>query len=83
MRYPVVQVMAEVKPFEKLAGYTPEVLRVERKRTVTLSAGTYLGLVQILAHFSLLMLGAKALTQRIIERVWGSNPIVRKNLGGS
>ncbi len=41
------------------------------------------GLAQILAHFLLLMLGAKALTQRIIERVWGSNPIVRKNLGGS
>jgi hypothetical protein len=41
------------------------------------------GLAQIFTHFSLLMLGAKALTQRIIERVWGSNPIVRKNLGGS
>jgi hypothetical protein len=41
------------------------------------------GLAQILACFSLLMLGAKALTQRIIERVWGSNPIVRKNLGDS
>ncbi len=41
------------------------------------------GLAQILTHFSLLMLGAKALTQRIIEQVWGSNPIIRKNLGGS
>ncbi len=33
------------------------------------------GLAQILTRFSLLMLGAKALTQRIIEQVWGSNPI--------
>jgi hypothetical protein len=41
------------------------------------------GLVQILARFSLLMLGAKAFTQRIIEWVWGSNPIIRKNLGSS
>ncbi len=41
------------------------------------------GLAQILTRFSLLMLGVKALTQRIIEQVWGSNPIVRKNLGGS
>jgi hypothetical protein len=29
------------------------------------------------------MLGAKALTPRIVEQVWGSNPIVRKNLGGT
>jgi hypothetical protein len=29
------------------------------------------------------MLGAKALTPRIVERVWGSNPIVQKNLGGT
>ena len=29
------------------------------------------------------MLGAKALTPRIVERVWGSNPTVRKNLGGT
>jgi hypothetical protein len=29
------------------------------------------------------MLGAKALTPRIIERMWGSNPIVRRNLGGT
>jgi hypothetical protein len=41
------------------------------------------GLAQILACLSLLMLGAKALTQRIIEQVCGSNPIVRKNLSGS
>jgi hypothetical protein len=41
------------------------------------------GLAQILTHFSHLMLGAKALTQRIIERIWGSNPIVRKNLGSA
>jgi hypothetical protein len=41
------------------------------------------GLAQILIRFSLLMLGAKALTQRIMEQVWGSNPIVKKNLGGS
>jgi hypothetical protein len=41
------------------------------------------GLAKILARFSLLMLGAKALTPKIIERVWGTNPIVRKNLGGS
>jgi hypothetical protein len=29
------------------------------------------------------MLGAKALTLRIVERVWGSNHIVRRNLGGT
>jgi hypothetical protein len=29
------------------------------------------------------MLGAKALTPRIMERSWGSNPIVQKNLGGA
>ena len=29
------------------------------------------------------MLGAKALSPRIIERVWGSNPTVRRNLGGT
>jgi hypothetical protein len=29
------------------------------------------------------MLGAKVLTPRIVERVWGSNPIVQKNLGGT
>jgi hypothetical protein len=28
------------------------------------------------------MLGAEALTPRIVERVWGSNPIVRWTLGG-
>ncbi len=41
------------------------------------------GLVRILARFSLFMLGAKALNPRIIERVWGNNPTVQKNLGGS
>ena len=40
-------------------------------------------IARILARFSLLMLGAKALTPRIVERVWGSNPTVRKNLGGT
>jgi hypothetical protein len=29
------------------------------------------------------MLGAEALTSRIVERVWGSNPIVRRNLSGT
>jgi hypothetical protein len=33
-------------------------------------------LARILACFSLLMLGAKALTPRIVEQVWGSNPTV-------
>jgi error-prone DNA polymerase len=33
VRYPVVQVTAEVKPFDNLAGYTLEVLRVERARS--------------------------------------------------
>ena len=28
------------------------------------------------------MLGAEALTLMIVERVWGSNPTVRRNLGG-
>jgi len=36
-----------------------------------------------LARFSLLLLGADALTPRIIRRVWGENEIVRRNLGGS
>jgi hypothetical protein len=40
-------------------------------------------LAQILVCFSLLMLGSKALTPRIVERVWGSNPVVRRNLGGT
>jgi error-prone DNA polymerase len=35
VRYPVVQVTAEVKPFDNLAGYTLEVLRVEKTRTVS------------------------------------------------
>jgi hypothetical protein len=29
------------------------------------------------------MLGSKALTPRIVERVWGSNPVVQRNLGGT
>jgi hypothetical protein len=29
------------------------------------------------------MLGAKALTPKFIEQVWGTNPIIQKNLGGS
>lgn len=33
VRYPVVQVTAEVKPFDNLAGYTLEVLRVEKVRS--------------------------------------------------
>ncbi len=40
-------------------------------------------LVQILARFSLLMLRAKALTPRIVEQIWGSNPIVQRNLSGT
>ena len=35
VRYPVVQVTAKVKPFDNLAGYTLEVLRVEQPRTVS------------------------------------------------
>jgi hypothetical protein len=38
--------------------------------------GTRREIAQILARFSLLMLGGKALTPQIVERVWGSNPIV-------
>ena len=45
--------------------------------------GTRQEIARILARFSLLMLGAKALTPRIVERVWGSNPTVLKNLGGT
>ena len=36
----------------------------------------------ILARFSLLMLGADALTPVIIEHVWGQDDVVRQNLGG-
>jgi hypothetical protein len=36
----------------------------------------------ILAHFSLLMLVADALTPAIIERVWGQDEVVRQQLGG-
>jgi DNA-directed DNA polymerase III PolC len=35
VRYPVVQITAEVKPFDNLAGYTLDVLRVEQPRTVS------------------------------------------------
>ena len=45
--------------------------------------GTKRDIVRILARFSLLMLGAEALTPRIVERVSGSNPIIRWNLGGT
>jgi hypothetical protein len=34
-------------------------------------------LAHILAHFSLLMLGADALTPTIVERVWGQDDVVR------
>lgn len=33
VRYPVVQVTGEVKPFNNFAGYTLEVLRVEKPRS--------------------------------------------------
>jgi len=39
-------------------------------------------LARRLARFSLLMLGAEALTPKIIARVWGDNEVVRRNLGG-
>ena len=39
-------------------------------------------LVCRLARFSLLLLGADALTPKIIARVWGENEVVRRNLGG-
>ena len=45
--------------------------------------GTRRDIAQILARFSLLVLGAEALTPRIVERVWGSNPTTRWNLGGT
>ena len=35
-----------------------------------------------LARFSLLLLGADALTPKIVARVWGENEVVRQNLGG-
>jgi hypothetical protein len=40
-------------------------------------------LVLILTRFSILLLGADALTPTIIKRVWGANAVVRCNLGGS
>ena len=39
-------------------------------------------LARRLARFSLLLLGAEALTPKIIARVWGKNEVVRRNLGG-
>jgi hypothetical protein len=38
---------------------------------------------RILSRFSILLLGADALTPEIISQVWGQNKIVRTNLGGS
>jgi hypothetical protein len=34
IRYPVVQITGEVKPFDNGAGYTLDVLRVEKARTI-------------------------------------------------
>ena len=39
-------------------------------------------LTRILARFSLLMLGADALTPAIVECVWGQGNILHQNLGG-
>ena len=39
-------------------------------------------LARRLACFSLLLLGADALTPKIIARVWGENDVVHCNLGG-
>ena len=39
-------------------------------------------LARRLARFSLLLLGADALTPKIVARVWGENEVVRRNLGG-
>ena len=39
-------------------------------------------LARRLARFSLLPLGADALTSKIVARVWGENEVVRRNLGG-
>jgi hypothetical protein len=39
-------------------------------------------LARLLACFSLLLLGADALTPKIIAQVWGQNNIARRNLGG-
>ena len=39
-------------------------------------------LARILARFTILLLGADALTPDIISQVWGQNNIVRTNLGG-
>ena len=34
IRYPVVQITGEVKPFDNVEGYTLDVLRVEKARTI-------------------------------------------------
>jgi hypothetical protein len=34
VRYPVVQVVADVKPFDNHKGFTLEVLRIEKPRTI-------------------------------------------------
>ena len=39
-------------------------------------------LAHILARFSLLMLGADALTPAIVERMWGQEHVVHQQLGG-
>lgn len=41
------------------------------------------GLAQILAYFSILLLGAEAITPTIIEQVWGQNNVARCKLGRS
>jgi hypothetical protein len=58
--------------------------------TLTSLAAVYLldkptdkrALARILARFSLLMLGADALTPAIVEHVWGQDNVVRQQLGG-
>ncbi len=39
-------------------------------------------LARVLARFAILILGADALTPTIIQKVWGENDVVRRNLGG-
>ena len=45
-------------------------------------AGDRQALARALARCTLLLLGSDALTPSIIQRVWGANDTVRKNLGG-
>jgi hypothetical protein len=45
-------------------------------------AGDRRALARTLARCTLLLLGSDALTPSIIQRVWGANDTVRKNLGG-